>query len=139
MATKELKEEINGRDVFCVQWSAEKALKTKLKLIQAFGGVFAAIALSNEGDTMGAINAIQKVLVDTDTDKLFSLMNEVVSSATVDGKRIDKTSFNEIFSNDIFDFYRIFIAVLRLNYASFLPEKLGQSFKEAMAKTGLQP
>ena len=61
---------------------------------------------------------------DKDPKEVLSLMKEVVESATCNGQRITVANFNEIYSDNLLEFYKAFAFVLEVNYKNFLGDKL---------------
>ena len=136
---KEKKEVITKKDgselsLYTIQWPAEKVIKTKLKLIKVFGGLF--FVLGGMDSNSDAIPAIEKVISGIDDSAAYDIMRDIVGYATVNGQKITVANFNEIFE-DVTDFYRTFFFVLKANYSDFLPERLGQVFQQKMRETGL--
>lgn len=130
---KDMKETINGKNVFAVQWDVEKAIKMKLRLGQVFGSVVFAIAMANDSGVEKAVGALEKALAGKDVNEIFALMKSIVCDATVDGARVDALNFNEVYADMTF-FYQVFFFMLKGNYSDFLAGKLGMVFKKAVDK-----
>lgn len=139
MACKEETRGIGDHEYYCRQWSAEKALLMKLRIAKMFGGAFAdlAVIITNK-DTDSVSSVIPKLFDTSEPEQVLVLLKEVAQSATCDGKRIDVKNFNDIFSDNLLDFYRVVGFVLEVNFKSFFGGKLPgilESVKARVAET----
>ena len=143
MGCKEETKIIDGKSFYCRQWSAEKALLMKLKLIKAFGaplaeliGVFLGSGIDFKKDLSkidvaeipmaGISKVLNDLLTQNEPEVLLALMKEVVESATCDKERITVANFEKIFGDSLSIFYKVFLFVLMVNFKDFLGGKLGQ-------------
>lgn len=127
MACREEKKEINGHDYYSVQWSATKALKMKFRLIKVLGRAFASLVslLSASETEKGDIisDAVGSLFEHSTPDELFALLKEIVQAASRDGRRITDATFDEVYSDNLKEFYQAVAFVLKLNYSDFFAEK----------------
>jgi len=134
---------INEIEYSCRQYSAIIGAKYKLKVIKAFGASLAAIVPAMSGKTDDQVKAlaeaVDKLFKHATPDELIDLLVEMVTSGTVaraneEGKLVilTKTTFEQAFGgDDLADMYKVFIFVLRTNYAGFFKGKKAQ---ELLAK-----
>lgn len=143
MAARDEQKVINGRTYYVVQMPPEKAFLIQLRLTKILGGAIGvmapALAASNKMDngsraaTMaGAIGAL---FANATEQEIFQLMAEVVTTAKVDGERIE---INKHFQGEyLSDLYKVFFWVCGVNFESFFGagglDGLLSKFKTAMA------
>jgi hypothetical protein len=133
MACREETTVLNGAEYYCRQWPAEKAILTKFKMAKMFGPAIASLIPALESEDLGCISdAVQKLFEAAEPQKLLDFMQDVVFTSTRDGQRLDKKGFNDIYSDNLMEFYQAFFFVLKVNYASFFGGKLGQTFLKKM-------
>lgn len=136
MACTEETKEINGASYYCRQWPASKSLLMKLKLINMFGASFAALAKLATDSREGALqDAVGSLFSQADPETVLAMMREVVSSATRDGERITNANFDDVYSDNLLEFYQAFAFVLGVNYASFFGGKL--DLQSLLKKAGM--
>lgn len=125
MACKEETRTIGDNSYYCRQWDAEKALLMKLKLGKMFGAAFSTLAVAiTNGVDKDVVVAINAAFNDKEPEEILALLKEVVESATCNKERITLKNFNEIFSDNLLEFYKVFAFVLEVNYKNFLGGKL---------------
>lgn len=124
MVNEECKE-INGRQYYVVQMPPSKAIVLQLRLTKILGGAIGALApalsanagLDGAGRSAAMAGAVGALFANATEDEVFSLIREVVSTAKVDGERVqlDKHFQGEYLG----DIYKVFFWVLGVNFASF--------------------
>lgn len=145
MGCKEETRVINENTYYCRQWAADRALLMKFRMAGIFGPAFTdlAVGIAND-DFMKASGAIEKLFAGekNSPEKILEFMKEVVESSTWNEKRITAANFNEIYSNNLMEFYRAFLFVIEVNYKSLLGGKLQgltgklELIKQALTKEG---
>lgn len=124
MVNEECKE-INGRQYYVVQMAPTKAIVLQLRLTKILGGAIGALApalsaksgLDGTGRSAAMAGAIGALFANATEEEVFSLIREVVSTAKVDGQRIEMDKhFQGEFLGDV---YKVFFWVLGVNFASF--------------------
>lgn len=125
MAVNEGKKSIRGREYYVVQMPADKAILIQLQLTKILGGALGklapALSTSSKADgpeRMAAmVGAVGALFEKASEEEIQALIFRVVSTAKVDGKRID---INEHFQGEFLaDLYPVFFWVLGVNFASF--------------------
>jgi len=134
MSCKEETRAIGEHNVYCRQWSAEKAIVTKFKIAKIFGASFASLAtaLTSKNAESEVGNAISTLFDKNDPKQIYKFIRTIVESATIDSERITDKNFDELFRDDLGLFYKIFGFVLEVNYSDFFGGKLGKSIKAKM-------
>lgn len=132
MACKTESQVIGEHEYSVTQWSAQKAILTKFKLIKTFGASLAIIAGQASGEETDEATALSDGLstlfANSSPEDLLELMTETVIGVACDGKRITKTSFEELFSGDsLMDVYKVFLFVMRVNYGNLMKGQLAES------------
>lgn len=138
MAVKTESKSINDREFYVTQWSAEKALLNKFKLIKMFGSSLSILASSfdqktkiNEVDVEAIGKAIHELFQNTEPTELLSVMKSCIVGVSEEGKRITEATFNQSFSaDDLMTIYQLFIFVLQVNYSNFLKGQLGEKINQ---------
>lgn len=129
MATRDETRTINGRTYYAVQLPPDKALVLQLRLIKILGGAFGQLAPNLVGSdkannsVRGAAlaGAVGALFANATELEVFGLIREFVTSAKVDGRRID--DINKEFQGEyLADIYKVFFWLVGLNYASFFGE-----------------
>ena len=143
MATKTETKEIGDNEYSVTQWSAEKAILTKLKLVKTFG---ASLALLGSEDTSSSkktktknkdnaellSSGIQILFEGNSPEEITALIKGCVIGAACNGKKITESSFTEIFSGDgLMEVYQVFFFVLKVNYSDLMK---GQMVEGLLAK-----
>lgn len=116
------------------QWSAEKALKMKFRIVKVVGSALATLSAGDpDKDFEGTLGkAIEDVFKNNDPDEIVALLKDSIIGVARDGTKITESSFNEHFSgDDLQDVYRVFVFVLRVNFGNFLK---GQRAEEALTQ-----
>lgn len=128
MAVKSETKILNGRSYFVVQMPPEQAFMVQLQLTKIMGGAIGALApalnanagLSPEARTAAMAGAISALFATATEQEIFNLMAKVVTTAKVDGERIE---INKHFQGEyLADMYKVFFWVLGVNFASFFGE-----------------
>ncbi len=133
MSCKTEQHTIGEREYSVTQWSAQRAILTKLKLIKTFGAalsVLAGQATGEDADEAGALSEGLSILFNNSSpEEILELMTDCIIGVACDGKRITKTSFEELFSGDnLMDVYKVFLFVMRVNYGNLMKGQLAESF-----------
>lgn len=114
----------------------------KLKLVKAFGVSLSKLVASTSNQTKGKKKEEQEVAALSDAlaalfesnspEELMELMRSCIEGVACEGKRITKTSIDEVFSaDDLIEMYKVFIFVIQVNYGNFLK---GQLVENLLAK-----
>tara|TARA_R110000782_G_C14801543_1_gene411903 strand:- start:1658 stop:2083 length:426 start_codon:yes stop_codon:yes gene_type:complete len=133
MSCETLTETIGDHEFSVTQWSAQKSILMKFKLIKTFGSAISILAGHNEDSDSGQAEALSAGLSmlfkHTSPEELLNLMTECVIGVACDGKRITPSSFNELFSGDnLLDVYKVFAFVMRTNYGNLMKGQLAENF-----------
>jgi hypothetical protein len=141
MGCKTETKEIGNNTYTVIQWPAEKSMLIKFKLINVFGESFGKIIAnakavtkeegSAEDKTKGfeqLCAVISDVFAKHSPENVLKLMKEVVFAATVvnetypNGIKFTKSVFEELYQDNLLEFYKVFAFVLQVNYSHFLPQ-----------------
>lgn len=126
MAVQEGKTSFNGRQYYVVQMPATQALKIQLQLTKIMGAAIGELiphlrkdSKSDSGERLGSMGAaISALFKHASEEEVLELIQKVVLTAKIDGKRID--SVDEAFQGEyLADVYKVFFWVLGVNFASF--------------------
>lgn len=144
MAVKDEQKIINGRTYYVIQMPPEKAFLIQLRLTKILGGAIGVMAPAltassklDGGQRAAAMaGAIGALFANATEQEIFNLMAEVVTTAKVDGARIEiNTHFQGEYLSDM---YKVFFWVCGVNFESFFGvgglEGLLAKFRLAMAK-----
>lgn len=125
MACKEEKRIIGSNEYYCRQWPAEKSLLMKFRLGKLFGPAFMGLMteITKEGE-QDLTWIVEKLFESNQPETILAFMKEVVETATCNGKRINAVTFNDLYTDNLLEFYQVFFFILELNYKSFLAGKL---------------
>ncbi len=142
MSCKTETEEIGLREYSVTQWPATKSILMKVRLIKTFGATIAIIAGSADGkskkgkgedDTKSLSEGLQVLFQGNSPEEIVNLMKECVVGTACDGSKITSSSFDEIFSgDDLMEVYKVFLFVLKVNYANLMRGQLGISLLAKM-------
>lgn len=125
---------IGELEVSVTQWSADKAIINKLKLLKTFGPSIAKlVSLFKEDDgkkteeetnqeQMDAISQVLELLFNSnEPEQIQALIKHCVMSAAINGERLTEGTYNKYFSgDDLMNIYKVFFFVIRVNYANLL-------------------
>tara|TARA_R110000851_G_scaffold96792_2_gene209937 strand:+ start:20945 stop:21361 length:417 start_codon:yes stop_codon:yes gene_type:complete len=134
MACRTENKEIGDHEYSVVQWSADKAMLMKFKLIKIFGPSLAMLATEDGGsDSESLSKGLHKLFENNSPEDIVATMKECVLGVAMDGKRLTPSSYAESFSaDDIMDIYQIFIFVIKVNYGNLLKGQLAERFLAKM-------
>lgn len=129
---------IDEREFHVTQWSAEKALLNKFKLLKMFGSSLSMLASgldqkqkASEIEVKAIGEAIHELFQNTEPTELTATMKQCIVGVAEDGKRITESSFNQSFgADDLMVIYRLFLFVLQVNYSNFLKGQLGEKLNQ---------
>lgn len=121
MACNDATKTINGREYYVVQMSPLKAIPVQLKLTKIFSGSIGKLGAAMKGDwgqqATALGDAMASIFESASEEEIFTLIQTVVNTAKVDGKKID---FNRDFQGEyLSDVYKVFFWVLGVNFSSF--------------------
>ena len=125
MAVKDEQKIINGRTYYVIQMPPEKAFLIQLRLTKILGGAIGALApaltanskMDNGQRAATMAGAIGALFANATEQDIFNLMAEVVTTAKVDGARIE---INKHFQGEyLSDLYKVFFWVCGVNFESF--------------------
>lgn len=117
---------INDKNYIIEPFLGEKGLKLKIEVAKVLAPAFDALkkqgveTMSNEGVIVAAI---QEVVETTPSDKLFSVIKEIITGAKTEQGKID---FNIEFSKNYSTLYQLIYEVLKENYSDVF-SKLGMN------------
>lgn len=128
---------IGDHEISVTQWPATTAMTNKFRLAKTFGATLAIIAaqLNQKGKSTDAEDAealakgFSVLFEKNDPEDMVKLIKSFVIGTGCDGERITVTSFEELFSgNTLMEAYKIFIFVIKVNYANLMQGKLADRF-----------
>lgn len=136
MSCKDENRTIGGKEVYCRQWSAQKALLMKLKTAKIFGPSFAKLAgaFTSDNAEKEISSALITLFENQEPEAVLNFMQSVVASVTIDGERITDKNYDELFREDLSLFYKVFAFVMEVNYSDFFGGKLAQTIKAKMSQ-----
>lgn len=119
----------------CTQYPATQGMIFKFKVIKSFGESLAILVGSmTTNDTEAQLSAlslgISKLFNSVTPEDLAALINEMLTTGSVsrDGKKLSKSAIDEHFSgDDMASLYKLFVFVLKVNYAGFFKGKNAQA------------
>ena len=130
MALREERKEINGKTYYVRQMPPTKALPLKFKLTQIIGSALPKLISSKGKEDAKQAEAFSDALADLfnkiNPEDMLSLIKDVVSTATIDGKRIidgtssESISFDDAYADNYAEMYQAFFFVLKVNYGNFI-------------------
>jgi len=141
MSCKTESKQIGDHEFSVTQWPVEKAMLMKFRLAKTFGAPLASIIgnssddknSSDQDDALAISQGLSTLFQNSSPEDLVGLIKSCVIGTGCDGTRITETSFNELFSgDDMVEVYKVFIFVLRVNYANLFK---GQLASRLLAKT----
>lgn len=148
MACKTETTTIGEHEYSVTQWSVDISFVNKLKLGKLFGKSITKLT-AIISDTIGedsedvseekvieAIGeAIECLFEKAEPEEIFAFIKKCVVGTSCDGKRITEASFTELYSGDnLFEVYRLFFFILRVNYANLFPGHLIEGALTAIRK-----
>lgn len=119
MACKEVTKEIDGKQCFCRQWNATKALTKKAELIQ-MGGIDIMPFVEGFADIKAMIALERKAK----PDELVSLLKEFVCSIRVDGVEVQPAMFDMTYSGNLWLIVELFTFACEVQYKDFFEQGL---------------
>lgn len=133
MACEVEQQNIAGVNYGVTQWSAEKALIMKFKLIKAFGASVTSFLKTDIDDTAKITNALESLFNSiTPEDAVVLIKSCIVNNVRAEGKLLQEVDFNTYFAGDkLINIYKVFIFVIRVNYKNFFNGQLGGILTEA--------
>jgi len=114
-----------SHEYYVIQKPASEGEKLKFKLIAMLGpalGELKGLKLdaTAQDDIMSSFGkAITALFEKNDPDTVFDFLQGLVIGSTRDGVRIDKTNFDEIYTDNSVEFYKAVALVLEVNFANF--------------------
>ena len=123
---------VNDHEYSVTQWSATKALLMKLRMAKVFGSAFTIVASAISGDEeaneMEAFaNGFSRLFENNDPEDIVALMKDSIVGVARDGTKITNTSFDEHFTGELMDIYKVFIFVIKVNYGNFFKGQWAES------------
>ncbi len=102
------------------QWNATKAMVMKLKLMKYLGGLMSTLDNPN-GDISGNLmNSLGDILDGVNIEDFVGFIKEVACSAARGNDRMVISRFDEYFSGEIMEAYKVAFKVIEVNYKDFL-------------------
>lgn len=124
-------------EYFVIQKPASEGEKLKFKLIAMLGpsiGKLKGLQLSKDNQD-AAIEAfgesLSALFEKNDPDAVFAFLQNLVLGISRDGERITAINFDEIYTDNIIEFYKACALVLEVNFANFFK---GLKFDGLLAK-----
>lgn len=137
MACETETKQIGDHEISVTQWPATKAMTNKFRLAKTFGSTLAIIAaqLNLKGKATDAKDAealakgLSALFDKNNPEDIVKLIKDFVIGVGCDEERITPTSYEQLFSgDDLIDVYKIFIFVIKVNYANLMKGKLADRF-----------
>lgn len=130
MATRIESKEINEREYTVRQWSAEKSMLMKFKLIRALGSSFSVLIEKEVSSDEEKLSKAVSVLFDNNSpEELVSLIKSCIISGQISVKELDEekaqtltdVKFKQLFSggDNLTEIYQLFAFILKVNYENF--------------------
>lgn len=125
---------IGEREFSVTQWSAEKALLMKLKLLKVIGPSVASLASNSDGNEVEAFaKGLEKLFQNSEPEQILDLIKQCLVGVAIDGTRLTESRINENFDADsLMDMYQVFLFVLKTNYGNFMKGQLAQKLVAKM-------
>ena len=117
MGCKEATKEIGGKQVFCRQWSATKAMVMKAKLIK-IGGTDILPFTEGKADLASMIHLERSA----SPEELVALIKEIVCAVRVDGVEISPPLFDMEYSGNLWGVVEIFTFACEVNFKDFFEQ-----------------
>lgn len=126
----------------CTQYPATKGMIFKLKVIEMFGATLTKLLPAmngEEADQIGALgSAVESLFKNKSPEKIIGLITEMICTGSVarNGKKMvgGQSAYDQFYSGDNqIAAYKVFLFVLRTNYAGFFKGKKAQ---DLLAKVG---
>lgn len=121
MACQDANKTINGREYYVVQMTPDKAIPIQLKLTKILGGSIGKLGAAMKGDFSQQAEALGESVTalfeNASEEEIFALIKKVVTTAKVDGERIDIAIHFQ--GEYLADIYKVFFWVLGVNFSSF--------------------
>lgn len=117
MACKEVTKEIGGKQVFCRQWPASKAMVMKAKLIK-MGGMDIIPFVEGRADLVSMVQLERK----SNPEELVNLVKEFVCSVRVDGKELNLALFDMEYSGKLWEIVEVFTFACEVNFKDFFEQ-----------------
>lgn len=134
MACKTETKTIGEREFSVTQWSAEKALLMKLKLLKVIGPSVASLAANSGGNEVEAFaTGLEKLFQNSEPEQILDLIKQCLVGVAIDGTRLTESRINENFDADsLIEMYQVFLLVLKTNYGNFMKGQLAQKLVAKM-------
>lgn len=117
MACKEVRKELNGKQLFCRQWSATKAMTMKARLIQ-IGGEHILPFVEGKPDLVSMIRLEQRAK----PEELVEIIKEFVCAVRVDGEEIFPATFDVKYTGELWEIVELFAFACEVNYKDFFEQ-----------------
>lgn len=128
MALRSETREIGGRSYYCMQLTARKAMLLKARLAKTFGSslseIIPAMGQSDDAQAKAALNAIGTLFEANSESDIIDLIVDVVCMANVDKQLMDGNKFDEVFSENLLDAYKVFLFVVEVNFGNLFKGQL---------------
>lgn len=129
MACKSENLTIGDNEYSVTQWSAEKAMLMKFKLIKMFGASLALLVNTEDSGEIDFSNVVSNLFSTAEPADIVAMIKNCVVGSFCNDKRISESSFTEIFSGDkLPEMYKVLAFVLKVNYADFFKGSVGEGF-----------
>lgn len=119
MACRDVSREMDGKTLFCRQWSATKAMKMKAELIKMGGEVILPFV---EGEAN--IQAMMALEHRADSDELVRVIKEFVCTVRVDGEEITPATFDMKYKGELWFVVKLFAFACEVQYKDFFDQGL---------------
>ncbi|MCH8821331.1 hypothetical protein IID23_02285 [Patescibacteria group bacterium] len=121
----------DGKDheYFCIQMTPSAGEPIKFKLLAMLGPALSSLAsapknsldnLSGEKAVEIFGNAITKLFENNDPTEVFKFLQNLIMDITRDEVRINQSNFDDIYGDNIGEFYKALAFVLEVNFGNFL-------------------
>ena len=116
MATLDNRMELNGKQYYCRQWNATKAMQMNARLISNMGGL-AFKFVDGTWETRDLAGVMSEA-----PDDLIPMLTEFVCTARIDGKTLEPFEFDMEYSGDLLRIFKVFSFVASTNYKDFFAQ-----------------
>ena len=121
MACKVVTREICGKEAFCRQWPATKALKMKAELVR-MGGQTIIPFVHGKAD----LSAMLALEAKSKPEELVQLIKEFVCSVRVNGEEVTPATFDMKYTGELWDIVELFTFACEVQYKDFFEQGLAK-------------
>lgn len=116
----------DGRDVYIPSWPANVQLEHLNLLCKALG-TDEVVEISN----LNVAAAMLAIAEAEDSSNMAGLVKHCVCQARIDGSKIEPTTLDEIFDNDLYTIVELFTHVVHSQYSDFFGRGLAKALSQS--------